>query len=209
VIIGVVILTMNFAPKKNATFEEKIKTIEPEETFTWSNGNLSEGKKIIWDWEVEQNLAENKYKISFWIEDSKGMKYNETESALDKGSFTVPYNDIWTLKWKNPYSIAESYSPTLEIKYKVGILNQPPTASIQTDKTSGPAVLTVSFRGAGLDYDGVVISYLWDFGDGNKSTLQNPTHMFTHVGTYTVSLTVTDNDGASGKDAVAITVEDL
>ena len=38
-------------------------------------------------------------------------------------------------------------------------------------------------------------SWTWDFGDGNSSTLQNPTHTYSSAGTYNVSLTV--SDGAS------------
>jgi PKD repeat protein len=38
-----------------------------------------------------------------------------------------------------------------------------------------------------------ILSWLWDFGDGNTSTDQNPTHVYTTQGTYNVSLTVTDN----------------
>ena len=37
-------------------------------------------------------------------------------------------------------------------------------------------------------------SYDWDFGDGNQSTLQNPSHLYSDTGTYTVSLIVTDNE---------------
>jgi PKD repeat protein len=39
--------------------------------------------------------------------------------------------------------------------------------------------------------DGTV-SYLWDFGDGSTSTEENPSHVYTAVGRYTVTLTVTD-----------------
>lgn len=38
-------------------------------------------------------------------------------------------------------------------------------------------------------------SWLWDFGDGNTSTMQNPSHTYTASGTYTVCLTVTDDCG--------------
>ena len=35
-------------------------------------------------------------------------------------------------------------------------------------------------------------SWTWDFGDGNSSTLQNPTHTYSSAGTYNVSLTISD-----------------
>jgi PKD repeat protein len=47
------------------------------------------------------------------------------------------------------------------------------------------------------DPDGSIVSYAWDFGDGQQGTGVTPTHTYTSEGTYTVTLTVTDNDGAS------------
>lgn len=42
-----------------------------------------------------------------------------------------------------------------------------------------------------------ITSWTWDFGDGNGSSLQNPSHAYTGAGLYQVSLTVTDIDGCS------------
>jgi gliding motility-associated-like protein len=50
--------------------------------------------------------------------------------------------------------------------------------------------------------DGVA-SYLWDFGDGNTSPLQNPTHIYPIQGTYTVKLFITTNDGCVDSAVVA------
>lgn len=44
---------------------------------------------------------------------------------------------------------------------------------------------------------GLINEWLWDFGDGNTSTLQNPTHEYAGTGNYTVTLTVTDSNGCS------------
>jgi outer membrane protein assembly factor BamB len=43
-------------------------------------------------------------------------------------------------------------------------------------------------------------SWLWNFGDGQTSNLQNPTHSYTTPGNYTVTLTVTDNSGNTSSD---------
>ena len=84
--------------------------------------------------------------------------------------------------------------------------NQPPVAGASANPTSGTAPLTVAFTGTGTDSDGTVVSYTWTFGDGARSTSQNPTHIYNSPGTYTATLTVTDDDGATGTDTVAITV---
>jgi parallel beta-helix repeat protein len=53
---------------------------------------------------------------------------------------------------------------------------------------------------------GGIISYFWDFGDGSNSTEMNPTHVYNNPGIYTVTLTVTDNQGHSDSDYCIITV---
>jgi PKD repeat protein len=81
--------------------------------------------------------------------------------------------------------------------------NQPPVASATaTTPTSGVAPLTVAFDGSGsTDPDpGDTINYSWDLnGDGGygDSTLPNPSFTYTTPGTYSVTLRVTDNHGAS------------
>jgi PKD repeat protein len=50
-------------------------------------------------------------------------------------------------------------------------------------------------------------SYEWDFGDNKRpSDEQNPNHIYTDAGTYTVTLTVTDNAGDSATDTAEVTV---
>jgi len=56
------------------------------------------------------------------------------------------------------------------------------------------------------DSDGSITSYLWDFGDGNTSTLAFPEHSYTLAGEYIVTLTVTDNKGASHTDTTSAIV---
>mgnify|MGYP003982425025 CR=1 FL=1 len=65
--------------------------------------------------------------------------------------------------------------------------DDPPPANF----TYQVAELSVSFTYAGTDAE----SYSWDFGDGNSSTVQNPSHTYGAGGTYTVVLTATKGDG--------------
>jgi len=56
--------------------------------------------------------------------------------------------------------------------------------------------LTCNFTSTSSDPDGSVASYSWTFGDGATSTAQNPSHTYAAGGTYSVTLRVTDNQGA-------------
>ncbi|MFX0198987.1 MAG: PKD domain-containing protein [Candidatus Hodarchaeota archaeon] len=85
-------------------------------------------------------------------------------------------------------------------------INVPPVAFISADPTSGPPPLTVNFTGSGTDSDGTLVSYAWDFGDGPKSNEQNPIHTYNSVGTFKVTLTVTDNEGDCGRASTNISV---
>jgi len=80
-----------------------------------------------------------------------------------------------------------------------------PTASLSFSCTD----LTCDFMDTSSDSDGTIVSRSWDFGDGNTSTEQNPPpHTYAAADTYTVSLTVTDNDGFSDSTSQQVTVND-
>ncbi|NOT25266.1 MAG: PKD domain-containing protein [Acidobacteria bacterium] len=85
--------------------------------------------------------------------------------------------------------------------------NQLPTAVVSATPTSGFGPLLVNFTGSGsYDPDGSIVSYAWTFGDGSSSSVQNPSRTYSTPGTYTATLTVTDNRGGTGNASVQIVV---
>lgn len=85
--------------------------------------------------------------------------------------------------------------------------NQAPVAVISSNVSSGTAPLAVSFSGANsTDADGSISSYAWNFGDGTIASGVTASKTFTNPGTYTVTLVVTDNGGATGSTTKSINV---
>ena len=78
--------------------------------------------------------------------------------------------------------------------FGMGIYNSAPVAPVAsfTSPTSACVNTTVSFTNTST---GTPTSYLWNFGDGQTSTLANPTHTYATSGSFTVTLTVTNTAG--------------
>ena len=84
--------------------------------------------------------------------------------------------------------------------------NQSPIANAGADK-SGRVNRWINFDGSGSsDPDGSIISYNWNFGDGGTASGVKVNHRFASAGTYTVTLTVTDDQGALGQDTATATI---
>lgn len=84
--------------------------------------------------------------------------------------------------------------------------NTPPLAEAN-GPYNGSTTGAVQFSSSGSsDSDGTVVSYLWEFGDGNTSTQANPSYLYSADGSYTASLTVTDNGGATNTDFASVTI---
>jgi serine protease len=74
-----------------------------------------------------------------------------------------------------------------------GSSNSAPVASFTQSCTD----LSCGFTDTSTDSDGTVTAWSWSFGDGTSSTVRNPSKTYAAAGVYSVSLTVTDDDGAT------------
>ena len=146
------------------------------------------------------------------------------DGSTDVGGSIVAWNwdygDGFGSTAKSPFHIYNApgtYTVTLEVTDNEGAQstasqdvtlpaggNVPPAA----DFTLSCDLLSCDFTDASSDSDGTVTGWAWDFGDGGSSGEQNPTHAFSAPGTYTVRLTVTDDDGGTGSSSGTVTVTD-
>lgn len=80
--------------------------------------------------------------------------------------------------------------------------NEPPAA----DFGYSVAGLDVTFTDLSSDTDGSIKAWNWDFGDLEASVEAGPRHTYAMAGLYTVTLTVTDDDGATATTSKIISV---
>lgn len=135
-------------------------------------------------------------------------------------SYSWDFGDGTTETGPNPshaYTAEGAYNVTLTVTDNDGVQDSDSTtATIGSGNLApkadagGPysatAGVDVQFDGSGSsDPDGSIVSYLWEFGDGTESTEMNPAHSYADAGTYNVTLTVYDDNGAM--DAASVSVE--
>ncbi|MFW7413395.1 ThuA domain-containing protein, partial [Demequina sp. SO4-18] len=117
-----------------------------------------------------------------------------------------PEGSLYVIDWGTGYGTNNPDSGVYRIDYVEG--NPSPIARAAADVTSGAGdELTVNFSSEGTRHPGFLDYTLeWNFGDGNTSTEDNPTHTYTAMGEYTAQLTVTDVNGLTGVSNVTIVV---
>ncbi len=119
------------------------------------------------------------------------------------------------------YTSEGSFTVTLEVEDDEGALgrasraivvgtsmnNRAPIAEAGPDRM-GEIGESVLFNGtASADPDGdPIVTYAWDFGDGNSGSTPQASNVYTTAGTYTVTLTVTDDGGLTGEDTTTVTI---
>lgn len=111
---------------------------------------------------------------------------------------------------KSGYTFDPDNSSIVSKSITVGIPpNSAPTAVPNADVVSGSTPLTVHFDSYGsVDPDGTIVTYDWNFGDGNSSSEASPSHIYQGPGKFNAALTVTDDMGATASSSTSITVND-
>lgn len=111
------------------------------------------------------------------------------------------------------YATGGTYTVTLNVVDNHGAsdtISKPVTVAANVAPaahfTFSTSNLSASFVDTSVDSDGTIQTWAWDFGDGATSALQNPSHVYAAGGSYTVTLTVTDNAGASASVNQSVSV---
>ncbi len=167
------------------------------------------------------DIVKNQPPTAAFTSSCSGLTCAFTDGSDDPDGSVVAwqwgFGDGGTATAQNPshsYAAAGSYTVTLTVTDNQGATgstsktvtvtapNQSPTAAF----TSSCTGLACAFTDGSNDPDGSVVAWQWSFGDGGTATVQNPSHSYTAAGSYTVTLTVTDNQGATGSTSKTVTV---
>ena len=128
-------------------------------------------------------------------------------------SWSWTFGDTKTSREKNPlhtYDTPGTYPVRLTVagpagadsvvkNWTVGAVDGVPTANFEALPAGGPAPIAVTFTDLSVPGAAAITEWLWDFGDGETSTQQNPIHTFTRPNTYTVTMTARNLLGADTK----------
>lgn len=129
---------------------------------------------------------------TFTLLGSRGVSSTGSYSFVD--TITDKESNTYIYKLESIDRLGNTASWLKYVDYTYVYVNQIPIAQM-----SIPDFMTVGveeiFDASGSTDDIVIMSYLWDFGDGTTSTEMKPVKSYDAVGSYTVKLSVTDNEG--------------
>jgi hypothetical protein len=143
------------------------------------------------DWENKKKLA--------WRRGEQQFVHTEVGGEPSGNGFST--DEIRFIDWAGQRLIAR----LVPANQQPGVLGFVQPAGVVTEGT------TLAFGAEGDDPDGDLLAYAWDFGDGNIATTQNVSHAYTDNNTYTVTVTVDDDQefNNTGSDTFPVEVTNV
>jgi VCBS repeat-containing protein len=125
------------------------------------------------------------------------------------GSFTYIHDGSETISDSFVYEVCDTgpLCTTAIVAITIMPVNDAPIADANGPYSGGIGA-QIDFDGSrSSDVDGTIVSYDWDFGDGNFGSGSNPTHTYAGEGNYTIELTVTDDGGKNATDNTSANIQ--
>ena len=175
-----IITVLNRGPSASFTYSPTNPSIEDTISF-YDTSTDPDGTIVSWFWEFGDG--------------SNSTERNPTHQYTDKGQYIVKL------------TVTDNDGGTDTVEQTITIRNLPPIASFTYSPHNPMAGQEISFTDTSTDPEGREISYWhWDFGDGYTSNLKNPKHTYENPGSYTVTLTVKDDEGLESTYSIVIDV---
>jgi PKD repeat protein len=138
-------------------------------------------------------------------------------TSINFGDGSAP---VTTISASHTYGVAGTYAITAIVTDNMGATasksativvtsaNRPPLAVVAATPNTAYAPVTVNVSAAGSsDPDGTIASSALSFGDGTTASGPSASHKYSAAGVYTLTATVTDNQGASSSASTTVTVK--
>lgn len=169
-------------PKAYFTYSPTTPLIGEIVTFNASESKPDGGTIVSYAWDFENDS----------VIDAYGMVVNHT--------YATPGAYIVTLNITDSEGLSDTEYKSIKVgRVPVAVFTYSPEAPILNQ--------SVTFNASSsYDPDGTIANYLWDFGDGANGAGVTISHSYASVGTYNVTLTVTDNDGHNSSTSHTLTV---
>lgn len=165
------------------TFVDSVKTCSSVQAGFTSSGSACSGQNISF---TDTSLIAGSDSIASWDwtfgDGGTDTVQNPTHTYNTYGTYTVSL-------------IVITNSGATDTAIHTILVNPAPVASFTVLSTCTSD--SVYFTNTSTVSSGNIISWNWNFGDGNADTLQNPVHSYSAAGTYTVSLTVASDSGCT------------
>jgi PKD repeat protein len=130
--------------------------------------------------------------------------------AFGDGGTASAQNPSHTYGAESTYTVSltvtDANSAQASVSKQVTVSLPGSNASPVADFTFACTNLTCGFTDHSTDTDGNVVSWSWSFGDGGMSTARNPSRTYASAGSYNVTLTVMDDDGATQQHSASVSV---
>ena len=187
-------------PQQGAT------TVQTTPTLSWT-GNDPDGDQVSFDVSFGTSnpppkIIDNQSSLSF----SPGTLYYQTTYYWRILSWDVYGGSTSGPVWSFTTQASENGSSEPP-NGDENQTNQPPVADASFSEQTGFVGTMLVFNGSrSYDVDGYLTRWSWEFGDGTTGSGERTIHTYLTSGVYTVILTVTDDQGATGSDTISVQI---
>ncbi len=174
-----------------------IRDLAPTAEFMWSPDPQDEGSPVQF---TDLSTVYPGYIVS-WDWDFAGLG----SSSLQHPEFTFMDNANYLVT----LTVTDDDGTTHSVSHTVVIQDLGPSADFSWSPPTPDEGSSVQFTDLSTSYPDVIVSWQWDFGGLGTSNLQHPDFTFMDDGTYSVTLTVTDDDGTTHSVSYDVVIQDL
>jgi PKD repeat protein len=179
------------------TLTVTVNDLGPTAGFVWSPEPQDEGSPVSFT-DLSTSFPDS---IVAWSWDFGGLgtstMQNPSFTFMDDGTYSV------TL------TVTDDDGSTDSESHEVTISDLAPIPDFSWSPEEQDEGSPVSFTDLSFSYPDVIVSWAWTFGDGGTSLLPSPSHTYGDNGFYTVTLTVTDDDGSVSSISYVVTINNV